>query len=218
MAITISTGTSISIASAYTGPFTVSVITNATEAVATVGAGHGLQAGDFVEMTSGWDLLNNRVVRVKAVATNDVTLEGVNTTGAKFPAGTGIGSLRRINKTSGVTQLTQLKDLSASGGDQQFADITSLSDRTTKQVPTVRSAVTMNIGVYDDPSLSWYPIVTAASDASVPTALIMSFPNGSVLIANAYWSLQKVPTVGKNEALSTQISLSYAADPIRYAS
>ena len=104
------------------------------------------------------------------------------------------------------------------GGDQQFADITSLSDRTTKQVPTVRSAVTMNIGVYDDPSLTWYPIVTAASDASVPVALIMAFPNGSVLVANAYWSLQKVPTVGKNEALSTQISLSYAADPIRYAS
>lgn len=215
MAITLSTGTSVSIAKAYGSSVTMSAITNATEAVATLSAGHSVLVGDYLEITSGWDLLDKRVVRVKTVATNDVTLEGVNTSNTtKYPAGAGIGSIRRITSWS---QLSQLKDLSASGGDQQFADITSISDRTTKQVPTVRSAVTMTIGVFDDPNLAWYADVTAASDASTPYGLLMVFPNGSRLAANAYWSLQKVPGISKNEALTTQISLSYAADPIRYS-
>jgi hypothetical protein len=215
MAITISTGTSISIAKTYGVAVNMTALTNAVEAVATLGAGHGVVVGDYLELTSGWDLLNSRVVRVKTVATNDVTLEAVNTVNTvKYPSGTGTGTIRRITVW---TQLSQLKDLSASGGDQQFADITSLSDKTTKQVPTVRSAVTMNIGVYDDPNLAWYGDVTTASDNSTPYGLLMVFPNGSKLAANAYWSLQKVPTIGKNEALGSSISLSYAADPIRYS-
>lgn len=215
MAITIATGTSVSIAKTYGSSVNMTAISNAAEAVATLGAGHSVVVGDYLEITSGWDLLDKRVVRVKTVATNDVTLEGVNTVStSKFPAGTGVGTIRRITAWS---QLSQLKDMSASGGDQQYADITSISDRTTKQVPTVRSAVNMNITVFDDPTLAWYADVTAASDASVPYGLLMAFPNGSKLAANAYWSLQKVPGIAKNEALTSQISMTYAADPIRYS-
>lgn len=215
MAITLATGTTVSIAKTYGTAVTMSAITNASEAVATLSAGHGCVVGDYIEVASGWDLLDKRVVRVKVVATNDVTLEGVNTAStSKFPAGAGTGSIRRITAWS---QLSQLKDLSASGGDQQFADITSISDRTIKQMPTVRNAVTMNIGVFDDPTLAWYADVNVASEASTPYGLLMGFPNGSKLAANTYWSLQKVPTIGKNEALTSQITLAYAADPIRYS-
>ena len=217
--ITISTGTNISIAKTYGPSVAMTGITNSvdavTPAVATLAAGHSVVVGDYIEITSGWDLLNNRIARVSNVATNAVTLEGVITFGtSKYPAGTGNGSIRRITAWS---QLSQLKDMSASGGDQQFADITSISDRTTKQVPTVRSAVTTNITVFDDPNLSWYADVTTASDSSTPYGLLMIFPNNSRLVANAYWGLQKVPGVAKNDALTSQISLSYAADPIRYS-
>ena len=216
MSVTIATGTSCSIAKAYSASSNITTITNASQAVATLAAGHGCIVGEYVEVTSGWDLLNSRVVRVKTVATNDVTLENVDTSDTvKFPAGAGIGSIRRITAWS---QLSQLKDMSASGGDQQFADVTSISDRTTKQVPTVRSAVTTTLTAFDDPTLAWYADVTKASDASTPYGLLMAFPNGSKLCGNAYWSIQKVPGMAKNEALTTQISMSYAADPVRYSS
>ena len=218
--ITISTGTNISIAKTYGPVVAMTSITNSpdavTPAVATLAAGHLVVVGDYLEITSGWDLLNNRIARVSAVSSNAITLEGVVTFGTtKYPAGTGAGSIRRITAWS---QLSQLKDMSASGGEQQFTDITSLSDRTTKEAPTVRSAVKTSLTVFDDPTLPWYSDVTVASDSSIPYGLLMVFPNNSKLVANAYWGLQKVPALGTNAALTSSISLSYVADPIRYAS
>ena len=46
---------------------------------------------------------------------------------------------------------------------------------------------------------------------------LLAFPNGSKLVANAYWSLMRVPTMATNEALMTKIDLSYAAEPVRYS-
>ena len=131
------------------------------------------------------------------------------------PSGTGTGSVRKVTVW---TALSQVKGLSASGGDMQFANITAIDDVVAKQVPTIRNAVSMNIDVYDDPTLAWYSDVATASDARAPYGLLMAFPNGSKLVANAYWSLQRVPAVTINEAMTSQISLSYAAEPVRYAS
>jgi hypothetical protein len=38
------------------------------------------------------------------------------------------------------------------------------------------------------------------------------------MVANAYWSLLRVPTMAQNEAMMTQMNLSYAAEPVRYYS
>lgn len=215
MAITLSTGVALAIAKTYEAAVNMTAITNDSEAVATLVVGHNVVVGDYLEVTSGWGLLDKRVVRVKTVATNDVTFEGINTTSTtNYPTGTGTGSIRRITAWSA---LSQVKGMSASGGDMQFANVTAIDDVVTKQVPTVRNAVSMNIDVFDDPAQQWYIDVSAAADARAPFGLRMSFPNGSKLVANAYWSLQRVPTVSTNEALVTQISLSYAAEPVRYA-
>lgn len=215
MAITLSTGVAVAIAKTYGNAVTMSVITNAAEAVATLAAGHNVVAGDFLEINSGWGLLDKRVVRVKTVSTNDVTLEGINTADTtKYPAGSGTGTIRRI---TAWTALSQIKGISASGGDLSFADVTAIDDVVAKQIPTIRSAVSMNLDVYDDPTLGWYADVEKASDARAPYGLRMSFPNGSKLVANAYWSLQKVPAVNINEAMTSQVSLSFAAEPNRYA-
>ena len=119
MAITISTGTTVAIATTYGSAVTMSAITNATEAVATLAAGHGVVVGDILEVTSGWDLLNGRLVRAKTVATNDVTFESINTTSASsYPAGTGTGSIRRI---TAWTSVSQVQSVDTGGGEQQFA-------------------------------------------------------------------------------------------------
>lgn len=86
MAIIIATGTGVDIASTYGASVNMTAITNATEAVATLAAGHGVVVGDFLEVTSGWQRLTGRIVRVKTVATNDVTLESINTSSTSlFP-------------------------------------------------------------------------------------------------------------------------------------
>lgn len=215
MAITLATGTLVAIASTYGTAVNMTAITNASSAVATLASGHSVVVGDFLEVTSGWDRLNGRIVRVSAVATNDITFEGINTTSTSlYPAGTGTGTIRRITAWTNLSQITS--DLGVSGGDQQFADITTLSDRTQKRIPTVRSAVGVTLPFFDDPSLSWYSTVQTASETATATAVRMIFPNNSRLVANAYWSLQTVPVI-EDSTLRGSISLSFLADPTRYA-
>jgi hypothetical protein len=215
MAITRSTGTIVAIASTYGSSVAMSAITNASSPVATLAGGHSVIVGDFLEITSGWDRLNGRIVRVSAVSTNDITFEGINTTDTSlYPAATGTGSIRRITAWTNLSQITT--GISVSGGEQQFADITTLTDQTQKQIPTVRGAVNVTLPVYDDPALGWYALVQTASDTATATAVRMIFPNNTRLVANGYWSLQEVPTI-EDSTLRGSISISFAAAPTRYA-
>ena len=217
MAITLSTGASLSIAKTYGASINVTAASNAAECVLTTASAHSFSVGDYVEVTSGWGRLDKRLARCKTGTTgSSIVLEGIDTSDTtKYPAGTGIGSVRKV---SAWTALSQVKAVSASGGSQNFASVTDISDVVERQVPTTRSAVTMTIDCYDDPSLAWYSDVSAADAARTPYGLLMAFPNGSKTLANAYWSLMKIPTMAQNEALMTQISLSYASEPTRYAS
>lgn len=215
MTISIATGTQLAVASTYGPAVNMSAITNASEAVATLAAGHGYAAGDFLEITSGWDLLNNRIVRVKTVATNDVTLESVNTTSTtSYPAGSGTGTVRRITAWANITQV---QGLDTGGGDPNFADITTIADRTQKQVPTTRSPQTVKVTVFDDPSLAYYSTLVAAADAIAAIAFRIVFPSGSRMVGNYYCSVQKTPTVSANQPLTADINFSSLAEPMRYA-
>lgn len=215
MAITLTTGTVVAIASTYGASVNMTAITNATEAVATLAAGHSVVVGDYLEVTSGWGRLDKRIVRAKTVATNDITFEGINTSSTTtYPTGTGTGSIRRI---TAWTNMSQVQGSSTSGGDLQFTDITAIDDVVQKQAPTIRSAVNVTLTVFDDPSLSWYTAVAAADDARIPYGLRFSFPNGSKLVANAYWNLQRTPSFATNDSLKSQVGLTFAADPVRYA-
>jgi DNA-binding NarL/FixJ family response regulator len=139
MSYTLPAGGSLAIASTYGTAVTMSAITNATEAVATLAAGHNVVVGDILEVTSGWELLNNRVVRVKTVSTNSITFENINTTSTTFyPAGEGVGSVRRI---TAFTTITQVGAIAFSGGDQQFEDTSSVFGRTDTQMPATRTPV-----------------------------------------------------------------------------
>lgn len=215
MAITQAVGTVFAIASAYGTSKNMTAITNATEAVATLEASHGIVAGDYLEVTSGWDRLTARVVRAKTVSTNDVTLEGIDTSSVTlYPSGSGTGTVRKISTWTNLSQITT--NFQVSGGEQQYANVTTLSDTIQKQIPTTRNPVSVTLPVYDDPSLSWYATVNSVSESSTATAMRASFPNGSKLVANAYWSLQKTPTV-EDSTLRARIDVSFAAEPTRYS-
>lgn len=220
MARTLTTGTVFAIASAYGPSVAMSALTNAAEAVATLGAGHLVVVGDWLELTSGWGRLNGRIVRAKTVVTNDVTLEGINTVAtATFPAGQGIGSIRRIAAAAGWTNLSQVRadGISSSGGEQQFIDMTEVDDEDSREAPTIRSPLRLNLVYHDDITLPWYPTVLAADNAKTPVGLLITFRNGAKLVANATWSISRVPQIGGNDVLKSSIAIAYSAQPVRYA-
>ena len=221
MSITKTTGLVLAAVSTYATAVNMTTITNASEAVATLQAGHGVLVGDLLEMTSGWGRLNGRLVRAKTVATNDVTLEGVNTTSTvNYPAGAGTGAgtgtVRRANASTGLINMSQIKLISTSGGELAFEDVTAVDDVVARQIPTIRSPVQLQITIFDDPTLAWYATLLAADEAGTPLGFRMGFPNGSKLLFNAYVSVARVPTIEANMSLKTNISLAFSGDPIRY--
>ncbi|WP_232429368.1 phage tail protein [Noviherbaspirillum autotrophicum] len=194
----------------------MSVVSNANPAVGTLEASHGVGVGDFIEVTSGWSKLNNKIVRASAVATNDVSLEGINSTSTSlYPAGTGIGSVREI---TGWTQLQQILKTSSSGGEQQFLNYQFLEDDAEKRIPTNKSASGLSISIADDPTLAGYVLASQANDDRLPRAVKIVLPNQAIILYNAYISLNKTPSMTVNEIMACEITLSLLAEPVRYAS
>ncbi len=217
MSVTLSTGSQYRIAKTYAASIAFSTITNLQDPTITTASAHSISVGDYVEITSGWGRLNQRIVRAKTGTTGStLVLENINTADVlKYPAGTGGGSIRRI---TAWTDITQVKSISASGGTQNYADITDITDVVERKIPTTRSAIDVTLDIYDDPSLAWYADVVVADEARTPYGFLIIPANSKPLVANAYWSLMRVPTMAVNEAMMTQISLSYAAEPVRYTS
>lgn len=216
MAVSLPNGALFFIASGYGASKAMSAVTNANPAVATLEATHGVIEGDFIEVTSGWSRLNNKIVRAGTVATNDVELEGIDSSLTSiYAAGSGTGSVREI---TGWTQLQQVLGNSSSGGEQQFATYQFLEDDQETRIPTTKSAAGLEIQIADDPTLAGYILASTANDDRLKRAVKVVLPNGSILLYNAYVSLNKTPSLTKNEVMACQVTLSFLAEPVRYAS
>lgn len=215
MAVSLPNGALVSIASGYDSSKTVSGISNANPGVASC-VGNGYANGDFVEVTSGWSRLTEKVVRVSAAATDAFDLEGIDTTLTSiYPGGGGGGSVRRI---SGWTQLAQILTTATDGGDQQFLTYQFLEGDSQKRIPTFKNAAGLTLSVADDPTQPGYQLASAANDDRLPRAVKVTLPNGSVILYNAYVSLDKTPSMTVNEIMACQVTLSFLAEVVRYTS
>lgn len=213
-AISLPNGAIIAIASGYGAVKSMSALTNANPAVATLEAAHGIIVGDYFELTSGWSRLTDKVVRGSVVVTNDVSLEGIDTTLTSiYPAGTGTGSIREI---TGWTQLTQILSSSSNGGEQQFLEYQLLEADAQKKIPTFKSAAGITFSVADDPTLAGYILASAANDDRLPRAVRITLPSGAKILYNAYISLNKTPSLAVNEIMAVEVTLSLKAEPVRY--
>lgn len=219
MGITRATGLILSVVQNYGTSKNMTAITNAAEAVATLEASHGVVAGDYLEITSGWGRLNGRIVRAKTVSANDVTLEGMSTSSTSlFPAGLGTGSIRKITPATGLVNMSQVKLINTSGGEQGFEDMTTLEDVMAKEAPTIQSPLRITLTIFDDPSLPWYAVILAAADAQATIGFRLAFANGVKLLVNAFVSVSRFPSIEGNMAVKSTIVLAPIAEPTRYAS
>ena len=213
MSVIASQGLQLAIASTFGAAKAMTVVTNASQGVATLEASHGIIVGDVFEVTSGWKRLNQRVVRADAVATNDITLEDINTSSTSdYPAGEGIGSIREITAWTNISQL--LPDVSVSGGGFRRVDITEIDDIRVKELPILAEGVVLTFGYHWDPALPWRSIVEAAARAGAPTPFRLT--KGTTRIyGNAYWGYNSEPSIA-NGVLVGSIELSSVADTVTY--
>ncbi len=215
MSVSVPNGSIVALAAGYGAVKAMSAISNANPAEATLEASHGILEGDFLEVTSGWARLTDKVVRAGTVDVNDVQLAGVDTslTGI-YPAAGGAGTIREITSW---TQLSQILNSSSDGGEQQFTTFQFLESDQEKRIPTNKSASGLTFSIADDPTLPGYILASQANDDRLPRAVRITLPSGSILLYNAYISLNKTPTLTVNEIMACQVTLSLLAEPVRYS-
>ena len=214
MAISLPNGAIVAIASSYAAGNTITALSNANPAIAT--ATNTLDAGDFVEITSGWSRLTNKILRVPAAGLTGSAfqLEGYDTTLTTiYPAGSGTGSYRKIG---GWTQISQVLSSSSSGGEQNFLEYQLLEADAQQRIPTFKSAAGLTLSIADDPSLACYIACSVANDDRAQRAVKITLPNGSILLYNAFVSLNKTPSLTVNEVMACEVTLSLLAEPVRY--
>jgi len=214
MTVRVSNGATIAIESGSAAAVTVTGITNANPAVVTTSAAHGLTTGDFAEMVSGWSRLNNKIVKVTMLTSTTFSIDGLDATSTTiYPAGSGGGS---VAKVTGFTQLSQILQVSTSGGEQQFLTYQFLEADSQKQIPTFKTPVGVSMSVADDPTLPGFILAGVANDDRLPRAVKVTLPDGSLILYNGYISLNRTPSLTVNELMACQVTISLLNEPVRY--
>lgn len=190
------TGTTFHIATVFAAAVATTVVSNAAEAVVTA-AGHGVVAGDMVEVTSGWGRLNKRVFRVKAgsVAGNNFTLEGADTSNTNFfPAGTGLGSIRKITT---FQQITGVMNPTSSGGEPKTVNYKFTESDVEYSINDGFNAVNYQMAIdADQIGSAGYTALKSLTDVQTDTVLKMVTRSGSLVFIPC--------TVALNESVQLQ--------------
>lgn len=189
------TGTTFFIASAFGSAVTVSSVTNASEAVVTTSAAHGYANGDIVEVTSGWGRLNKRAFRIKAVTSTAMTLEGMDTTNTTyFPAGSGIGSVR---KATTFTQIANVLGAQSQGGDPKTVSYKYIESDVDFSLNDGFNATSYTLELdADSIGTAGYTALKSLTDVQTDTIMQMVTRNGA--------KIYQPCTVALNEAVQLQ--------------
>lgn len=216
MSVRLPNGATVHIGSTYGTAATLTAFSNANPGVMTLSASHGVIVSDVFEVTSGWARANGNVYRASVVATNDVTVEGLNTSSTTlFPAGSGTGTIREV---TAWTQMSQVLEATTNGGDQQFVTYSFLEEDAEHQIPTVTSPISFKFVLGDDATLPHYSVLATADADRLQRVVRVLLPSGSVIYWSAYLTLQKTPTLTKNQVMGLPVTMSLINQVTRYAS
>lgn len=209
----------VSMQSALGAALTISSITKATPGVVTTSAAHGLTNGDFVSLDiQGMYQLNGRVFRVSSAAGSTFQLEDTS-------GGTGIDTTAFDGFTSGTakkitfgTTISTVTDISASGGDFDFIDVTTIHQNQKAQIPGAANALEYTMTNLWDPVDSGLVAMKSASDAQGQRALKFVFgTGGAIMVFNGYVGYVGTPTGSAQDKVVSPATITAFGTPSYYS-
>ena len=204
-------GVSISMQSVLGAAVDITNITKADPGVVSA-ASHGYANGDYVLLdVQGMNQVDERVMRVAGQTSGTFDLDGIDT--SQFNTFSS-GNSKKV--TFGVTIAT-VTQVSASGGDFDFEDTTTIHETIKTQVPGSPSALTYsfeNIWDVSDPGLA---AMKLASDTQTPRAFIFSFPNGQKMTFNGYVGASLVPIGSAQGKVTTPTTITAFGSPTYFS-
>lgn len=203
----------IAMQSALAAAKTITGISNASPGVVT-SAAHGYANGDFVFLSvQGMYQLNYRVARVASVATDTFALEGIDTTAFDtFSSGT-------AEKITFGTSISTATSLSASGGDFDFIDTTTIHGNTKTQMPGLANPATYSFDNIWDVSDTGLLAMKTASDAQAKRAFKFTFgTGGQIMVFAGYVGANLLPGGSSQALVTTSTVITMNSTPSYYAS
>ena len=166
--------------------------------------------GDYLALTvAGMRELNNRVARAASVSVSpsEFSVEGVNTTNyGTFSS----GSFQAITFGASLQTIT---GVTASGGDPEFDDQTTVHDDIRVQAPTVNSPFQVSMESIWDPADAGLLELKGASDTKTTRAVRITFADGSKIAFIAYVACTLIPTGQAPGKVTTSITLTSLGRP-----
>lgn len=216
MAVVFWIGCSVEVSNAEDAADTINAIdvTTPTAPVVTTSASHGWSNGDYIFLgESNITILSNRLVRVSSASGSTATLNGVDLTGQ--PAFSGTMTARRI---ASWTNLTTLTDVSASGGDAETADISTIHSSDRVEVPIGNTNLELSFTSFFDPSSAALQALRSASDRKVQKGVRITFSDGSVFAFGGFVNAPLIPTGSARQAVTTPVTIRNGQGrPVAYA-
>lgn len=192
-------GVTIAVQSALAAAKTITAITQANPGVIS-STSHGVANGEYYVLdVLGMNQVNKRVFRGASVTADTLQIEDENTTSYNAFSS---GSLQEI--TFGVTVST-ITGLTASGGDFDFIDKTTIHETQRSQIPGPSSPLTFSMESIWDPADSGLQALKAAADVQGLRAVHLSWPNGYRFLFNAYVGFTGVPTGSAQDKVVTPL-------------
>lgn len=168
----------VAMQSALDTAVTITAISKANPGVAT--ASNTFVNGDYVYLSvQGMFQLDGKVVRVTGATASAFTLEGVDTTNfGTFSSGT-------AQKVTFGTSITTATTMSASGGDFDFIDTTTIHSAVKTQIPGTANPITYSFDNLWDPADAGQIAMKSASDTQAIRAIRLTFGTGGPIVVFA---------------------------------
>lgn len=170
--------------------------------------------GNYVVLdVAGMVELDGRVVRAANVNAggNTFELEGIDTTNFETFVS---GSAQVV--TFGAS-MTNAQDVDASGGEPEFADVTTIHDNIRKRVPVLVSPMSLKFGALFDPADAAMIEMATATAEITPRCVKLRFSGGSKMVFQAYVSAAGVPTGSAQGPVTTNVSFEAQGLPTVYS-
>ena len=209
------TNVGIDVQTAIGSSIVISSVTKASPGVATYTGTTAPTLGDYIYVSAnGMSQVNDRVFRVANVNTTTKTfeLESEDTTG--YDTFTS-GSFQVI--TFGASFST-VQNINVSGGDPQYADVTTIHDTIQKRAPTVVSPLTLAMTNLFDLSDAAFIECNKAYKAKAKRAIRLRFGTGAKMVLIGYASASGVPTGQAQGVVQTTVGIESQNMPTVYSS
>ena len=204
----------VDVQTALAAAITLSAISKAATGVCTYTGGTNPATGDYINLTAnGMFQVNSRPFRIANVNTGAKTfeLEGEDTT--LYDTFTS-GSFQII--TYGAS-MAVAQNIAVSGGEPEFADVTTIHDNVRKRVPTIVSPLSLAMDSIFDLADPAFIELNKAYKSKTQRSIRLRFGTGAKMLLTGFATASGVPTGQAQGVVQMKLGIEAQNLPTVYA-